>query len=98
MDSGKAFALFLLIMSATALYLHSQGKLYPILSAIVSPSNTSITIGAYAIAVIAFIILSSFIGTEYSMWLAGLIALDMLYTNDGKGVTVIEKVLNPGTL
>jgi hypothetical protein len=85
MSDTKLFAVFLIILAGFGVYLHSQNKLIPMLDVIVQPINksakSSISIGAFIIALVTYLFILSFLNTRDGIILTGLVVTGGLIYN-----------------
>jgi hypothetical protein len=69
----KLLAVFMIVLAAFGLFLHSKGKLVPTVNAVVSApatkSKNTVTIGAFIVAFITYVFVLSFLNTRDGMLL-----------------------------
>jgi uncharacterized membrane protein len=84
MSDTQLFAVFLIILASFGIYLHSQGKLLPILTEITTPSTTgksTISLTSWLVAFVTYIFILSFMDTKSGLILTGLIVTGALLVN-----------------
>ena len=85
MNDTKLLAVFIIVLAGFGIYLHSQGKLVPTLQAITQPSASTkanaAKFGAFAVALVVYIFILSFLNTRDGILLTGIVVAGGLLYN-----------------
>lgn len=83
MNDTKIVSLFLVVMAATGLWLHSQRKLLPVVTIVFMPGDkgTGVSLGKFAVALIVYLLLLSFLDPQDGLYLTVIVILGALLVN-----------------